>query len=493
MNQLTRCLVLGSACILPACGSSAGTSGRQGGEGPTGSVSLDVGTLPSAIKCIAVTDSVAGANTTTTFNVSGATSPTLPLGLLPLGENTLTATAYTVACGNLAPSKVGWVADPVQVDVQPGVVPTVTFNFRPDNPVDAGTNFEGNVTQVVAGPAIGVVLSDGTVRAAGDLQGLYDAPAFTTLSLPPVKQMAVSSTGNFSCVVVTDGTVQCWGLNAQGELGNGTQTDSAVPVVVTGLGNVVQISLGQTHACAVDASGGVWCWGGNPNGMIGNGSTQGDGPPVTTPVQVLTDCKSVAAGDFDTCAVTFDGNVDCWGESVQGQLGNGTTTFSSTPTPVQDAFESTRSLGGITQAAMGPTHACAVQASGALYCWGSNFDGVLGNGNTTESSVPVPANISNVAQVAVTDLSTCARLNDGTVWCWGASQYGQLGNGTAEFINPNPTKVSSLLPSAAISAADDTICSLSTTQQLQCWGHGALGQFATGNDADQFVPLTVNF
>jgi alpha-tubulin suppressor-like RCC1 family protein len=202
---------------------------------------------------------------------------------------------------------------------------------------------------------------------------------------------AVSAALSFTCALMEDGTVMCWGKGLLGELGNGNSAppgfilgtgfdprfDSLVPVPVQNLTNVVAMDAAVDHACAVRADGTVWCWGtaAQPGGisLIQN---------VPAQVQGVSNAISVSVGGQHACAVLSDGTVTCWGSNFNGQLGDGTTTDRPTAAPVTG-------LTGAVQVAAGGNHTCAVVAGGAVFCWGGNASGQLGDGTTNNSPVPV--------------------------------------------------------------------------------------------------------
>ena len=203
---------------------------------------------------------------------------------------------------------------------------------------------------------------------------------------------AVSITAGFyhTCAVLNTGAVNCWGSNSDGQLGNGTTTSSLVPVAVsafTGGATAVSITAGGYHTCALLNTGAVNCWGANGAGRLGNGTTTDSSAPVA--VAAFTDVSatavSITAGSSHTCALLNTGAVNCWGRNFNGQLGNGTNTDSSAPVAV-DPF-----TGGATAVSItaGGFHTCALLNTGAVNCWGANGAGRLGNGTTTDSSVPV--------------------------------------------------------------------------------------------------------
>jgi alpha-tubulin suppressor-like RCC1 family protein len=184
----------------------------------------------------------------------------------------------------------------------------------------------------------------------------------------------------YTCARKNDMTVQCWGDNSRGQLGDGTMTSRSTPAPVAGLAaDIVEISGGRFFACARHAGGLVSCWGGNGNGQLGNGSTTDSAVAVDIPA--VGDATQLAAGFQFACALRRTGALSCWGGNQFGQLGDGTTTGSSTPVTVVD-------ITGVTSIAAGSVHACARHAHG-LACWGQNIVNQIGDGTTTDRWRPV--------------------------------------------------------------------------------------------------------
>ncbi|MBT6443598.1 MAG: RCC1 repeat-containing protein, partial [Acidimicrobiaceae bacterium] len=155
------------------------------------------------------------------------------------------------------------------------------------------------------------------------------------------------------------------------------------------MGVTPQIAAGGSHTCALLNTGAVNCWGDNSFGRLGNGNTTSSSAPVA--VDTFTDgvtAVSITAGAYHTCALLNTGAVKCWGYNFYGQLGNGNTTNSSAPVAVA-AFTDGVTAVSITA---GSEHTCAVLNTGAVNCWGNNDDGQLGNNTTDNSSAPVAVN-----------------------------------------------------------------------------------------------------
>jgi len=146
--------------------------------------------------------------------------------------------------------------------------------------------------------------------------------------------IAVSAGSEHTCAVLSDGTVECGGDNCTGDLGNGgTELDSSTPVLVSGVSNAIAVSAGSEHTCAVVSGGTVECWGDNTYGELGNGTDANSSTPVL--VSGLSNAIAVSAGYSHSCADLSGGSVECWGYNGSGELGNGTDTNSLTPVLVR--------------------------------------------------------------------------------------------------------------------------------------------------------------
>jgi len=274
----------------------------------------------------------------------------------------------------------------------------------------------------------------------------YTPVAVSQGAMPSTSVKAISVGAHHSCVVGSNDMGYCWGANDQGYLGNGSITNASVPTAVSqgaipaGV-TLKSISAGQFHTCAIGSNNKAYCWGYNIYGQLGNSSTTDS----TTPVAVAQGAmpagvtfKSIAAGQYHTCAIGSDDKAYCWGYGSSGQVGNGTTSNSSSPAAVSQGAMSSTSVKQITA---GGTHSCAIGSDNKVYCWGYGASGQLGNNGTASSSSPVAASTStSFNSIVVEGSHSCAIGSDSKAYCWGYNYYGRLGDKTTTQRN-TPTTV----------------------------------------------------
>jgi alpha-tubulin suppressor-like RCC1 family protein len=256
----------------------------------------------------------------------------------------------------------------------------------------------------------------------------------------------IAAGNSHTCALDTTGTAYCWGANGNGQLGINSTTKSTVPVAVSTSGvlagkKLSQLTAGFGHTCALDTTGTAYCWGANGNGQLGNSSTTQSLVPVAVTTsgvlagKTLTQIAADQNGQY-TCAVDTTGAAYCWGAASFGQLGNG--GVASVP-GVPVAVVTSGVLAGkvLTQIATGSGSTCALASAGAAYCWGQGVDGELGNGSTANSNAPVAVTMTGalagqtLSQISLGTNFACALSATGTVYCWGVGSSGQLGNNSS--------------------------------------------------------------
>ncbi len=337
-----------------------------------------------------------------------------------------------------------------------------------------------------------------TASAAG-LSGVTSGPFTVTL----VPFAAVSAGYAHTCGISTTGAAYCWGDNEAGELGNGkypSHVGFPLGLVVGGV-SFAAVDAGNFHTCGVTAAGAAYCWGNNREGELGDGTTTNSSSPVrvagglsfaavsaggghtcgvttasaaycwgpSTPVLVTGSLSfaEVSAGYLHTCGVRATGAAYCWGDNGSGQLGDGTTTSTASPVPV---------AGSVSFAAVsaGYDHTCGITAAGAAYCWGRNDVGQLGDGTTTDRSSPIlVAGGISFAAVSAGHAHTCGVAVAGAAYCWGGG--GQLGDGTTTN-RSSPVLVTGGISFAAVSAGYAHTCGVTAAGVAYCWGYNGYGQ-----------------
>ncbi|MFO0608772.1 MAG: hypothetical protein U0324_36735 [Polyangiales bacterium] len=236
--------------------------------------------------------------------------------------------------------------------------------------------------------------------------------------------VSVSAGYDTSCSVRSGGGVACWGGNLYGQRGDDNPDPDGAPHDVAGISDAVAVSVGGTHTCALRRTGTVLCWGANYSGQLGADSaiTQS-----ATPLEVpgLTDVVAISAGASHVCAVLRSGAVRCWGGNFWGQLGTGVEDYDAHRVPAEAV--------GLTDAvsiSSGIFDTCARRGNGAVVCWGGNLYGEVGDGTTTRRAAPVAAaGVTDAVDVSTGWGHTCATRSNGLITCWGDRSANQLSDG----------------------------------------------------------------
>ena len=328
------------------------------------------------------------------------------------------------------------------------------------------------------------------------------------------KAIAVAGGECHSVALKDDGTVWAWGVNARGQLGNGTVENSLTPVQVVDtsdpigyLTHVTAIAVGTLyslgsggHSLALKESGTVFAWGLNAAGQLGDGTQE----IRTTAVQVidstdatgyLTGITAISAGAQHSLAVKQDGTLWAWGDNYYGQLGDGTRTTRWYPGQVSGFVGGTAVAGGYG-------HSLALKQDGSVWAWGNNGYGQLGSGDGVYRQLPVQVvDFSNGIAVAAGKYHSAALRNDGTVWTWGANPSGELGNGTWGWSTSQNRPVQVIDPSdpsgylthvIAIACGDEHAMALKEDGTVFAWGANNFGQLGDGTTGNKNTPVMVS-
>lgn len=384
-----------------------------------------------------------------------------------------------------------------------------------------------------------------------------DSPTELPVTPPPPPSPTWASLGTgtgFTCGLRRTGVAFCWGRNNLGQLGNGTQTASSVPMQVTGGLQFTALAVGSFHACGLVPDGTAYCWGNGLLGALGVSLPVGGFfSPVPAPVLGGHHFTQLSTGVGTTCGVATDGITYCWGANNIGQVGDGTIRSSGMPVPA--AVQNSATL-GLQRVSTGSSHACAitsageffcwgsarstgngalndtvfapmpaasghvftfqdqgflygcgVEATGSAFCWGHNLSGGLGNGLTSGeelTAVPVAGGLvfrmidANIGNSAVT--STCGITTSDEAYCWGANNTGQVGAVTNETCisggntfncASRPTMVSGGLGFQSVSTGQGHTCGIALDESAWCWGRNDNGQLGDGTTVGRMTPARV--
>lgn len=319
---------------------------------------------------------------------------------------------------------------------------------------------------------------------ADDLGQLGDYGQYAAYAPRPVSgvetALALGVGGDFACVILPTRGVRCWGSNDRGQCGHGAAgapylSPSCVLKSGSSFLGATALALGSAHACAALADGSIECWGANDAGQLGDGSTVDRGEPV--PVLGIAGAQSVTAGGRHSCALLTDSTVRCWGANDHGQLGDGTTTGRLQPITVSDT-DGTAPLAGVAALAAGDVFTCARMQDGTVLCWGANADCQLGQpAHTADSAFPMATSINGAASLVAGSAHICALSDSGKAACWGKNHAGQLGAPAGE-CRTIPVEIP--LPHVLSMAAGRANSCVIDEIGLWCWGDDSSGQLGIG-------------
>ncbi len=404
------------------------------------------------------------------------------------------------------------------------------------------------------------------------LIGLFSAKAFADITPPdgsgnpiPIptggplfkKVTAIEVGYEFACALKGSKTVDCWGKNNRGQLGNGTQNNQNKPVKVSGLSEVVQIATGVEHACAVKKDKTVWCWGANSYGQLGDLTTTDSSVPKKV---LLNNVKKIVAGGFFTCAEQetegyTGGVIYCWGRNKDGELGINANDidYQATPSLVVDldyvpgtyttfgfylldagkysvcvdnagmeegqrcwGRNSELQIGDASAASifykpeiapslfidfqknvsLGAYHTCGFD-NVLMLCWGLNTGAqVIANPNISEIAYNDPANTyhyfsgpDSTKQISAGDHHTVILKQNGSVVFWGSH------NPLETFQQKSKVKDVNLIGVTSVSAGNLNTCALTNDGNVWCWGYNQSGQLGDGTNQthDETNPAKVDF
>jgi alpha-tubulin suppressor-like RCC1 family protein len=329
----------------------------------------------------------------------------------------------------------------------------------------------------------------------------------------------ISNNGSFNCAIASSGEsagrVYCWGMGANGRIGNGGISDVYVPTSVTmplGVTAFGQISTGINFSCALassgESAGNIYCWGTGGSGQIGNGvSSNVNVPTSVTMPSGVTAFSQISTNASFSCALASSGesagNIYCWGTGGSGQIGNGVSSNVNVPTSVTMPSGVT----AFSQISTNASFSCAIAGSGdnagKVYCWGAGTNGQIGNGISNDASVPTPIvtinGVDSFNQISTNPTFSCAIANSGAntgkIYCWGGSlSVSRMGSAGV------PSPLTASLPTGVgvynqLSTNTTFSCAIAgsgeSAGRVYCWGGGSNNQIGNGVNANVNIPTSV--
>lgn len=357
---------------------------------------------------------------------------------------------------------------------------------------------------------------------------------------------AVAASTYHTCAVLDNGSIKCWGFIGDGRLGlvgvaetddkgdNANEMGDNLPAVDLGTGRTaLDVTVGNQFSCALLDNATVKCWGRSPDGQLGQGNVNSIGDNVNEmgdnlPAILMGAGRTVTqitSGSFHSCALLDNSTVKCWGFGGAGRLGQGSAAnIGSGVNQMGDNLPAINLGAGKTvkYIAAGGLHTCAILNDDQVKCWGEGFYGTLGQGNGTDlgdGATEMGDNLPFVnlgtgrtaKKIVASKDSNCAILDNDTIKCWGRGSEGRLGYGTVNNRGDGVNEMGDNLPtvslglgfvpfSLSIGAVDLAfhVCVISTINAIKCWGGNATGQLGLGdvshrsdaiNEMGDFLPL----
>jgi alpha-tubulin suppressor-like RCC1 family protein len=359
---------------------------------------------------------------------------------------------------------------------------------RPWRSRAAAAGLAGALATGLVIPALAVVAGAGVAAASAGAAAASISPAGTRAGRS-------AGAGGTAAAGTASRTVLAWGRNAFGALGDGTTTDSDVPVRVhlpAGT-EVTQVRAGCIHTLALTSGGHVLAWGANGDGQLGDGTTSSSDVPVKVKLPRGTKVTSVRAGCTFSLALTSAGQVLAWGDNLYGQLGDGTTSDSDTPVRVRLPAGTT-----VTAISAGQEFGLARTSRGHLRAWGEGYGGQLGDGSTSNSDTPVKVKLPTGARVkalAAGGDHSLALTSDG-LFAWGFNGDGQLGDGTTTS-SDKPVRILILVRGRSLGHVTSLFAGcnhslvLFSGGALFAWGDNTFGQLGDGTATGSDKPVGV--
>lgn len=345
-------------------------------------------------------------------------------------------------------------------------------------------------------PAVGSVDSTGrfVAKSSGNTVVIASAGGkSSSIRIDVVAQelFAVEAGGDFACGIATGGVGYCWGDGETAQLGSVAdslcrgdlfaQADRRCAIAPKRLARpdlaFTAISAGENFGCAIAAQL-LYCWGDGFYGQLGDGRVSERSTPQLATVGTEK-FVSLSAGAFHACALNLTGAAFCWGKDSTGQLGDNRRVHSTTPIPVVGTDGLAANALRFIAISAGRHHTCAIQTQGRAYCWGDGVRGALGTASRASNDVPSSvSSTESYSSIASGSSHTCGVTNGGALYCWGSNDFGQLGLGASGTDQLSPVLVGSGY--TTVTAGDNFTCALTSSHAVHCFGSNAFGQLGRG-------------
>jgi hypothetical protein len=365
--------------------------------------------------------------------------------------------------------------------------------------------FEVTLGAGITGSADATSAPDGTLELPRWTLGSIGGVNEVRVSVAGVQPVTVSATavgfalrdvvagGEHSCGLSAEGLAYCWGANDAGQLGDGGSASSPKPVAVSGAHKYLALAAGDRHTCGLRLDHSVLCWGANESGQLGNGATASSSAPVEVASNESFDV--LAAGGAHSCAISSgtEARVFCWGSNESGELGDGTLTASSTPTPVLTVGNVVGATGGALAA--GASATCALVSNGYDFvhfatCWGRMHHP---DGSSTVTLTPtVFSSVLNLYSIAAGGERFCGVEADlpgytlgGAIYCWGMGALGAGSGSPSDVPLKAMDRVGTEDRMGVLALGGAHSCAAWRSHGAQCWGSNASGQLGSGTTDDR--------
>jgi alpha-tubulin suppressor-like RCC1 family protein len=294
-----------------------------------------------------------------------------------------------------------------------------------------------------------------------------------------------SESGSYGVEFIQGGIGSVWstGDNLYGQLGDSSNTNAQLPVLVSSNKVFANIAAGENFMLAIADSGKVYAWGNNQWGTFGNGNFTNSNVPTLN--LALANAGKIAAGANHSLVLDSNGTLFSFGQNIYGQLGLGNNGNSNFPQTITG-------LNNIIQIAAGEKHSLAIKSDGTVWAWGDNEYGQIGDGTMIDNNAPVQViGLNNITQIACGKYHNLALDIDSNVWVWGNNSVGQLGLGTILFVS-TPVLINLNSKIIGLAAGDMHSLILDRWGNVYSFGDNSNGQLGIGNNNNQLQPIKVD-